>query len=196
MSDRETIEVYNARAQSYDELVSRDTPDADLQAFIDAVTPGGLVLDLGCGPGNSAAMMRDAGLKPEAVDASEEMVRIARERYGLDARMALFDDITGHDLYDGIWANFSLLHAPKDAMPRHLATLRQALKPGGVFHIGMKTGTHVGRDPIGRFYSYYEVEELKGLLQEAGFTPSRIREGVDKGLSGNMDPFVVILCDG
>ncbi len=196
MSDRETIDVYNARAASYDTLVSRSTPDADLRAFIDAVPPGGLVLDLGCGPGNSAAMMAAAGLVVEASDASHEMVKIARDTYGVDAQVATFDDLAAVGRYDGIWANFSLLHASKADMPRHLAAIKRALKPGGVFHIGVKTGTDELRDSIGRMYSYYTVPELDGLLQAAGFTPHSHREGVDKGLSGEMASFVIILSDG
>lgn len=196
MSDKATIDVYNARAASYNDLVSKDAPDADLQAFIDAVPQGGLVLDLGCGPGNSAAMMNAAGLRAEATDASTEMVKLAQGTYGVDAKLALFDDLSEVDRYDGIWANFSLLHAPKSDMPRHLAAIKTALKPGGVFHIGLKTGTQSERDSIGRMYSYYTVPELNGLLAQAGFTPRTQREGVDKGLSGEMAPFVIILSDG
>lgn len=197
MTDKETIEVYNSRAKSYADLVSRPAPDSDLQAFLDAVIPGGRVLDLGCGPGNSAAMMRDAGFVTDAFDASPEMIRIAQTTYGLEqARIATFDDLTGTDLYDGIWANFSLLHAPKKDMPRHLTAIRDALKPGGIFHIGLKTGAHAKRDSIGRMYSYYSVPELSGLLTEAGFTPRTQREGSETGLDGSIAPFVIMLCDG
>jgi len=195
MSDDETVSVYNARAESYNDLVSRDTPDQDLQAFLDAVTLGGHVMDLGCGPGNSAAMMRDAGLNVDAVDASSGMVRVAREQYDIDARLATFDDINGVDVYDGVWANFSLLHAAKTDMPRHLAAIHTALKAGGVFHIGTKLGTDEMRDSIGRMYSYYEADELLGLLKDAGFTPRKPRFGRDKGLSGEMADFIVVLSD-
>ncbi|WP_299300927.1 class I SAM-dependent methyltransferase [uncultured Litoreibacter sp.] len=195
MSDAETVSIYNTRADSYNELVSSDTPDQDLQAFLDAVAPGGHVMDLGCGPGNSAAMMRDAGLSVDAVDASSGMVRVAREKYGIDVRLATFDDITGTDLYDGVWANFSLLHATKADMPRHLAAIKAALKPGGVFHIGTKLGSDEMRDSIGRMYSYYEADELLGLLKDAGFASRAPRFGRDKGLSGEMADFIVVLSD-
>lgn len=196
MSDKETIDVYNAQAEKYAGLVSRGDPDEDLQAFIDAMPEGGLALDLGCGPGNSAAMMQDAGLRVEATDASPEMVKLARETYGIEARQAVFDDLDAADHYDGIWANFSLLHAPKIDMPRHLAAIRKALKPGGIFHIGTKTGDRDAmRDRIGRIYAYYQVDELKGLLSDAGFTPRRTREGEGTGLDGSVAPFVVILSD-
>jgi len=196
MSDKETIDVYNARATTYADAFARTKPDADLRAFMDAVTPGGHVLDLGCGPGNSAAMMQEAGFTTEATDASPEMVRIACETHKIDARLATFDDIAGTDLYDGIWANFSLLHAPKADMPRHLAALRVALKSGGVFHIGLKLGGDANRDKIGRLYSYYQEDELKHLLHDAGFTPRTTRRGAEPGLDGTVAPFIIVLSDG
>jgi len=195
MSDKRTIGVYDSQAEKYSELVSTTAPDADLQAFIDAVTPGGRVLDLGCGPGNSAAMMRDAGLEVSASDASAEMVRIARDTHGIDAQLARFDELTAVNLFDGIWANFSLLHAPKPEMPAHLAAIKRALKPGGIFHIGLKIGQDTARDKIGRLYSYYEEDELMGLLNEAGFTPRVPRFGAGKGLDGSMAACIIVLND-
>ena len=196
MSDKKTIEIYDARAQTYADLVARQSPDADLQSFIDAVRPGGRVLDLGCGPGNSAAMMKSAGLIADAMDASTEMVRLARDIHGVSAQHARFDDLSGSEIYDGIWANFSLLHAPKADLPRHLAAIKTALKPGGVFHIGMKLDEKDGRDGIGRLYSYYSIAELDSLLESAGLIPRTHRTGRDKGLSGEMSDYVIILCDG
>jgi SAM-dependent methyltransferase len=193
MSDRETIAVYDAQAQKYATLVSRDTPDQDLQRFIDGVTPGGAVLDLGCGPGNSAAMMRDAGFKVTAWDASEQMVCFARETFGLAAEVQTFDDINFSERFDGIWANFSLLHAASSDLPRHLSAIHRALIPGGLFHIGMKTGEQgMERDRIGRFYSYYTVPQLRSLVRGAGFTIETEREGRDTGLSGDISPFVIL----
>ncbi|WP_281859787.1 class I SAM-dependent methyltransferase [Litoreibacter halocynthiae] len=196
MSDKETIDVYNARAAAYADTFARTKPDADLLAFMDAVTPNGHILDLGCGPGNSAAMMQAAGFTVEATDASPEMIRIAREQHKVDARLATFDDIAGTDLYDGIWANFSLLHAPKACMPRHLSAIRKALKPGGIFHIGLKIGDDANRDKIGRLYSYYQEDELKHLLTNAGFTPRSTRLGAEPGLDGTVAPFIIVLSDG
>ncbi len=195
MTDDKTIEIYNQKAASYDDLVSRDAPDQDLQAFIDAVPAGGRVLDLGCGPGNSAAMMQEADLIADAMDASAEMVRVARDKYGVDAKHATFDDLTADSVYDGVWANFSLLHATKSDMPRYLKAIHTALKPGGIFHIGTKLGMDEERDSIGRMYSYYEADELLDLLKAAGFTPRTPRFGRDKGLSGEMADFIVVLSD-
>lgn len=195
MSDDKTIAVYDARARDYVDLVARNRPDRDLRAFMQALPAGAEVLDLGCGPGNSAAILQEAGFKVEAMDASAEMVAMARDRYGVNARQAVFDDLSGTDLYDGVWANFSLLHAPKSDMPRHLAALRDAIKPGGVLHIGLKLGEGEHRDKIGRLYSYYEEAELVALLEAAGFRPRTPRFGEEAGLSGEVAKFIILLCD-
>ena len=67
------------------------------------------------------------------------------------------DEIDGEDLYDGIWANFSLLHAPRAAFPLHLMALKRAIKPGGLLHLGMKLGEGEGRDGLGRDHFVYDI---------------------------------------
>lgn len=198
MSDKRTIAVYDAKADEYSRLVSRHEPDADLQAFIDAMPNKGRALDLGCGPGNSAAMMQEAALVVEAWDASAQMVQLARRKEGVTVRKATFEALGNaeENSFDGVWANFSLLHAPRQDLPRHLAAIRRLVKPGGLFHIGMKLGEGDYRDRIGRQYSYYTLAELTALIKAAGFTPRSTREGSEAGLSGEVSPFAVILSDG
>lgn len=195
-SDSETLGVYASRADDYLKMVEKEAKSHILAAFIGGLPKGAHVLDLGCGPGVSAAVMAQAGLTVDATDAVPEMVALADANPGVKARVATFDDITGTDIYDGIWANFSLLHAPKAGLPGHLARLRTALKPGGLFHIGMKTGTGAHRDSIGRFYAYYTEEELCTLLTEAGFKPFSSTHGNEPGLSGEPAPWVCIAAHG
>lgn len=193
--DRETLSVYDAQARHYAEAYDSDRPDATLQAFIDDLGAGAAVLDLGCGTGAASAHMAAAGLAPDPVDASAAMVDEARAK-GLPARQASFEEIDGEDLYDGIWANFSLLHAPRGDLPGHLNRLRRALKPGGQLHLGMKTGAGEERDRLGRFYCYYAPDELARLLDAAGFTVADSREGAEYGLAGTLDGFVLIRAHG
>jgi len=184
MSDRDTIAVYNARVGEYAKLEPSTTPSDTLAVFMAALPAGGHALDLGCGPGTSSRHMVHAGLTVTAMDASEEMIALAAQIDGVTARQATFDDLTETAVYEGVWANFSLLHAPRADMPRHLSAVHAALKPGGVFHIAVKAGEGAERDRIGRFYTYYTEAELTGLLHDAGFTPGPYRRGRDKGLSG------------
>ncbi|PUB14823.1 methyltransferase domain-containing protein [Yoonia sediminilitoris] len=192
MPDPKTIAVYDIKASAYAELAKGDAPDTDLQAFIDLMQRDAHVLDLGCGPASASAYMRAAGLRPDPVDASQGMVTLANDRHAIGARLATFDEISGNAIYDGIWANFSLLHAKRTELPHHLAALAAALKPGGIFHIGMKTGDGSARDRIDRYYTYVTVPELRGLLQDAGLTVIAEREGAAPGLDGTVAPFVIM----
>ncbi|AEI95374.1 class I SAM-dependent DNA methyltransferase [Roseobacter litoralis] len=185
MSDDETLSVYAAKAGDYANLTDdAAAQDPSLIAFIAAMPRRGRVLDLGCGPGGSAAVMAQAGLVVDAFDPVPEMVVLAGRHAGVSAREAGFEDVIQVDHYDGIWANFSLLHAPRDDMPKHLARIATALKPGGRFHIGVKTGTGSKRDTLGRRYTYYTESELVDLLAAAGLTVFDHREGCDTGLDG------------
>ena len=192
MVDPETIATYNAKAKEYADLTEPETATASLQDFISLMPKGARVLDLGCGPGTSSAHMRDAGLNPDPLDASQGMIDIAKAKFGLDARLGTFDDIPDTPTYSGVWANFSLLHAPREDLPRHLTALHQATHANGILHIGMKTGEGMARDTINRRYTYVTVPELRQLLTDAGYEVNYTREGVGKGLSGTMDPYVVM----
>lgn len=195
-SDSKTIGIYDAKAAEYAELVNTDSNDPQLETFVSSLSKGSHVLDLGCGPGFASAFMAQAGHRVTATDASAEMVALTAQHPGVTTHIASFDDITGTNLYDGVWSNFSLLHAPRADMPRHLTALRRALKPSGLFHIGMKTGTGMHRDALGRMYTYYTADELHGLLKSAGFTPFSSTTGSDKGLDGTLADWVTIAAHG
>ena len=195
MSDPETLRVYAGKASDYAEMIAPVArKDPQLAAFIKAVPAGGEVLDLGCGPGHYAAEMAKAGLRVTATDPVPEMVALAGQFQGVTAQRASFSDLTGTNLYDGVWANFSLLHAPRTDMPRHLSQISAALRPGGIFHIGVKTGSGETRDSLGRLYTYYSVDELSSLLRDAGFTVMDQVTGIDAGLSGEVAPWVCLRC--
>lgn len=192
MPDKDTIATYNAKAAEYAKMTRADAPGRDLKAFIALIPKGGRVLDLGCGPATASMHMRTAGLVPDPVDASSGMVALANQTHDIGARLGTFDDIAGDACYAGVWANFSLLHAPRDALSRHFTAIHRALGGGGILHVGMKTGTGSHRDAIDRLYTYVRREELEDMLVQAGFRIVFAREGTEKGFAGTSDPFVIM----
>lgn len=192
MSDKRTISVYDAKVDEYASMLSELPEDDILSRFINCLKKNDFVLDLGCGPASSSATMRESGLRVDPIDASLEMVKLANKTYNIDARQATFDDIDASDLYDGIWANFSLLHATREAFPGILKKLHKASKKNALFHIGMKTGEGSSRDHLDRFYTYYSEEELLAHLQHAGFLVDRVQPGTGVGLAGEVERWVSI----
>ena len=194
-ADRETIAVYDTRSHDYAERRTGRAAEPGLAEFVATLPPGGHVLDIGCGPGDSAHRFLKQGFTVDAVDASPAMISRARE-LGVEARLGTFDDIDAEDLYDGIWVSYSLLHVPRAEVPGHLARLARALKPGGRFHIGMKLGTGEKRDGLGRLYVYYTEDALMDLLRAAGLTPTAWERQVDTGLDGTEYHGIWIHADG
>ncbi|WP_424975782.1 class I SAM-dependent methyltransferase [Dinoroseobacter sp. S124A] len=191
MSDPQTLAVYGREAERYRARFADKGADGHLRAFLDGLPDKADVLDLGCGPGRAASLMQKAGHRVIAYDATPEFVAQARE-LGVDARLARFDDLTAEAAFDGIWANFSLLHAPRAEMPGHLAAIARALRPSGLFHLGLKLGEGEERDALGRFYTYYTEEALRALLAEMGLTVTDADYGRGEGLSGSTDPYIIL----
>lgn len=194
MSDKETLAVYAAKSAEYAAL-TQTNDDPILSAFIASLPKGGDVLDLGCGPGQSAKRMADASLRVHATDAVPEMVALAQQHTGVHAQVMTFKQITGTQIYDGIWANFSLLHAARADLPHILRGLHTALREGGKFHIAMKLGSDTKRDAIGRQYTYVTEAELRVLLQGADFRPTKMHTGRDKGLDGTYADWIALAAD-
>ncbi|HEY3889053.1 MAG TPA: trans-aconitate 2-methyltransferase [Caulobacteraceae bacterium] len=109
----------------------RTRPAAELLARVPIDDPG-RVIDLGCGPGNSTALLADRwpGARLEGVDSSPEMIRQARES-GVRAEWSVADiaDWTAGAAYDVIYSNAALQWVGGQAslLPR----LLQAVRPGG-----------------------------------------------------------------
>ncbi|MEE2774113.1 MAG: class I SAM-dependent methyltransferase [Pseudomonadota bacterium] len=191
MFDKETVSVYNKKIKDYVKLVDR-APGSALRDFVKKIELNGLVLDLGCGPGNASDYMTSQGLRVDATDASHEMINLARKKYGLLARVMAFSDLSEENRYDGVWANFSLLHAAKVDFGIHLKAINKALKSGGYFCLGMKLGTGEKRDRLGRFYAYYSRSELIDALQDGGFALKSEYMGEEKGLVGSVEPWIIL----
>ena len=192
MADDETLKVYAARAGDYAKRFHEASVGKHLREFFDALPNNARILDLGCGPGRAAAAMIAEGHDVDAWDGSPEMAKIGAELYGIKIKTALFEALEAQAIYDGIYANFSLLHAPKSEMPGHLDRIAKALKPDGLFHIGLKTGTGETRDGLGRFYAYYSEDEIVGLLEAAALTVETRDFGEEAGLDGKVAPWIIL----
>lgn len=194
MADKETIAVYDAQVEKYTAMNPGKFQQDGFDDFVAQLQAGDLVLDLGCGPGHWSAAMQQRGLSVDATDVSAEMVRVANETYNLNARIAAFSDIDASDHYHGIWASFSLLHAPIAEFPQLLQAFNQALKVAGSFYLIMKIGEGERRDSLGRLYSYYTEAELVSHLNTAGFEIANITHGAGEGMAGNIEPWIAVRC--
>jgi ubiquinone/menaquinone biosynthesis C-methylase UbiE len=125
---------------------------------IDPLFPSGArVLDLGCGTGEDALHLACSGVRVFGIDASAEMVQIARQR-GVDARVLPIEEIAQIDeCFDGVLSNFGALNCIESwtALREPLARL---VRPGGSLTICV----------MGRFCLWESVHYLlRGELGKA-----------------------------
>ena len=172
--DDETLKFYDGEAEKYAAWSPPKHPYPYLEKFL-AKAPSGRVLDFGCGSGWAAARMSESGREVDALDGSAELAAEAQRLFGLNVTVARFDEFAETAKYAGIWAHFSLLHDIKANMPANLKRLHNALTSEGLLYVGLKAGTGEKRDSLGRFYAYYEMQELSDLLADAGFLNIDIR---------------------
>ena len=135
--------------------------------FLDQVSSGRYIMDLGCGAGSASLYFTQQGYQVLAVDGCSELCDYTRQRVGCEARVMRFEELDYTDAFDGIWACASLLHVRKDALPRVIRLIRRALKKDGVFYASFKYG-ETERDKNGRVFSDFTEDSLRALLDEAG----------------------------
>ena len=167
--------------QTYDKIAARYATRAlypmrqELDALLSYVPSGGLVLDIGCGPGDYALMIAARGYRVIALDLSNGMLSVAA-RQGTPRLMCAdmrWLPLPRH-VADGAFLSASLLHLPKSNASYALQEVYRVLRPGGTAYWGMKEGhgsAHVAAPEGGaRFFTYYQAEEFDALLQATGFT--------------------------
>jgi ubiquinone/menaquinone biosynthesis C-methylase UbiE len=110
---------------------------------------GRVALDIGCGAGNNAVFLAQAGFDLLAVDGSESAVRVARERLaeaGLQGRVWVGDFTRLADVADAsvdlVVDRCAICHCRRTGMALALDEVRRVLKPGGRFFSQLFSDTH------------------------------------------------------
>jgi SAM-dependent methyltransferase len=75
-----------------------------------------------------------------------------------------------HAYFDGVFANASLFHIPKQELPRVLRQLYAALKPQGILFSSNPRGQNEEGFNGERYGVYYDLETWQSYLTDAGFS--------------------------
>jgi len=169
--DRRTVEVYEARSEEWRDKRPADRLDA-AAALAARVRPGGLRVDLGCGPGGHCEAL---GAPVVALDAASAML----EQVAASAPHALRirADVEALPFRDGslaaAWASKSYVHVPRAQVPLALADLHRSLESEAPFELRLFLGDSEGElpnDPFaGRFFSLWDRDLLRDVVRGAGF---------------------------
>lgn len=167
------MQYYNDHASEYAEKTLPISMTKQYEKFLRTLPDNGLILDAGCGSGRDALYFLKNGYKVDAFDASSELAKLAGNLTGLNIKCQRFQEFTPHPIYDGIWANASLLHVPHEELHDVLKSLKESLKPGGILFCSFKYGKWDSIDEMGRSFTNRTCEALDKDLSNAGFTARR-----------------------
>ncbi|SOB77237.1 Methyltransferase domain-containing protein [Marinobacter sp. LV10R510-11A] len=156
----QSVAYYNVHAQQFmDETLHLDM-SALYDAFLPHLSENAHILDAGCGSGRDSREFLVRNYRVTAFDASEKLATLASAAICHPVAVRTFDQVSEYQAYDGIWACASLLHLPQQQIPQALATLWQALKPGGVLYVSFKRGEGQ-REHNGRHFTDATEEQLQ-----------------------------------
>ena len=178
---RSTRATYDLIAGDYAARNSNPDERDWLTELVAALPAGGRVVDLGCGPGTDAIVLRADGFQTVGLDLSWSMLAIAQHA-GVpvaqgDLRRLPFRD----GAVDAVWSSAALLHVPREETVATLAEWRRVTRPGGGLGLITSNGEDEGwevvpyaRPPEGeperrRWFVHRSREELVDALHDAGW---------------------------
>ena len=169
---------------TFDELQHKPRDRELLDRFAAAVKGQGEVYDMGCGPGQVARYLRDAGANVFGLDLSPRMIEQARE---LNPDISFQEgNLLALDLQDGalagIAAFYAIVNIPKESLSTVFREMRRVLCPGGLLLLAFHTGDEAlhedelwGR-PISMDFFLLEPTAIRRSLESAGFAIEEIIE--------------------
>ncbi|WP_374008021.1 class I SAM-dependent methyltransferase [Leifsonia sp. LS-T14] len=183
----QTRAAYDLVAEDYADLLRDQLADepydrAMLGVFAEQVARagGGLVGDLGCGPGRVAGYLAGLGMDVSGIDLSPRMVEVARRDHPAIpfavASMAALPFADGE--LAGALAWYSIIHTPDERQGELFAEFARVLRPGGIVLLAFQVGddvvhvTNAYGHEVDAYARRQDPARIRSLLVEAGFIPS------------------------
>lgn len=167
----------------YGELQHKPLDREILNRFA-AETEGGQLCDIGCGPGQVARYLRDAGATVFGLDLSARMVELAR-RLSPDIPFRE-GNMLALDLADGtlagIAAFYAIVNLPERSLPAVFREMHRTLQPGGLllmaFHVGNEViqKEELWGQAVSMDFFFFETLSIRQRLEAAGFAVEEIIE--------------------
>lgn len=180
--------VYDRSADAYVTFVGTEVSGGTegpidrslLLAFVEVVLgrPGGLVADVGCGPGRVASLLAKHGVNVIGLDISAGLLAHARAAHpALTFGEGRLDDLPlGDGSLVGAVCWYSIIHTPPSGLDAVFGELARVLEPGGLLLLAFQDGEgetvrRLDAQGSGLALSSYRhsVDEVADRLRSASF---------------------------
>lgn len=166
--DAATIDYYEKNFSSYAKLSSMIDMHEQWGIFVACLKSGAKILDVGCGSGRDIKYFLGLGFVVDGLEPSTAMAEYAQKITGAKVYNLAAEEIDFTECYDGIWACASLLHMSKSALIETAPKIFKATKRDGYIYVSLKRGVGEVRDDEGRYFSFYEMEEVCEIFLSRG----------------------------
>ena len=167
-----TLAHYDENAQDFWEGTRDHDVSQNIHALLSAIEAPApfALLDFGCGPGRDLMQFKALGHHVTGLEGSARFAAMARDHSGCEVLEQNFLklDLPGAR-FDGIFANAVLFHIPSQTLPRVLAELHAALKPGGVLFCSNPRGEGQEGWNGERYGAYHDLESWRDYVIPVGF---------------------------
>jgi len=179
---------YDAVAERYaeeigDELKDKPVDRAWLNLMVE-LSGGGILADVGCGPGHVTAYLAEQGARVVGIDVSPGMIAVASSRYqGKDFEIgSLLALPAGDARWSGAVCAYSIIHLGPGQRPAAFAELARVIAPGGwlllSFHIDddahaigdVERVTQWWGEQVALEFHFLDPDGIAQEVEQAGFT--------------------------
>jgi predicted TPR repeat methyltransferase len=146
-----------------------------LDHFTESLTPGGKVLDLGCGDGLPIGkQLSEKGFILTGIDVSDEMIKAyAKNVPGAQVHRMPMTDIGWNEAFDGVVSSFSMLLLPPEDFKMVAGKVAKALRRKGYLLLILNEGDS----------SFGEVQEIQGeQMYSTGVSEQEVRNSFEPQL--------------
>src|SRR6266436_2322273 len=170
----------------FNELQHKPLDRELLNRFANEIAGRDAVCDMGCGPGQVARYLRDAGTTVFGLDLSPQMIETAR-RLNPDISFREGNMMT-LDLQDGtlagIAAFYAIVNIPEGSLPLVFREMERVLQPGGLLLLAFHAGDQVLHEdelwglPISMDFALFQPSAIRHCMETAGLV---IEDIVERG---------------